>query len=49
MATSMFHAGVVTTQIGNALACRTERASVWRAGFWRNRSLPGSAELSRSA
>ena len=39
MATSMFHAGVVATQIGNAYACRTERASVLRAGFWRNRLL----------
>jgi magnesium-transporting ATPase (P-type) len=41
LATSMFHAGVVATQIGNSLACRTERASVFRAGFWGNRLLLG--------
>ncbi|MHB8834892.1 MAG: cation-translocating P-type ATPase [Candidatus Methylomirabilia bacterium] len=39
MATSMFHAGVVATQIGNAYACRTERSSVWSVGFWSNRLL----------
>ncbi len=38
-ATSMFHAGVVATQIGNAYACRTERSSVWTVGFWGNRLL----------
>ncbi len=39
LATSMFHAGVVTTQIGNAYACRTERTSVFKAGFFSNRFL----------
>jgi magnesium-transporting ATPase (P-type) len=39
LATSMFHAGVVTTQIGNAYACRTERTSVFKAGFFANRFL----------
>ena len=39
MATSMFHAGVVATQIGNAYACRTERSSVFAVGFWGNRLL----------
>jgi magnesium-transporting ATPase (P-type) len=39
LATSMYHAGVVTTQIGNAYACRTERSSVWRVGFFGNRLL----------
>jgi Ca2+-transporting ATPase len=39
MATSMFHAGVVATQIGNACACRTERSSVFTIGFWGNRLL----------
>ena len=38
-ATSMFHAGVVATQIGNAYACRTERSSVFSVGFWSNRLL----------
>jgi magnesium-transporting ATPase (P-type) len=39
MATTMFHAGVITTQIGNAYACRTERTSVFKAGFFSNRFL----------
>ncbi|MCX6100542.1 MAG: cation-transporting P-type ATPase, partial [Candidatus Bipolaricaulota bacterium] len=39
LATSMFHAGVITTQIGNAYACRTERTSVFKAGFFSNRFL----------
>ena len=39
MATSMFHAGVVATQVGNAYACRTERNSIWMIGFWGNRLL----------
>jgi len=39
LATTMFHAGVITTQIGNAYACRTERTSVFKAGFFSNRFL----------
>jgi magnesium-transporting ATPase (P-type) len=39
LSTSIYHAGVVTTQIGNAYACRTERSSVWRVGFFGNRLL----------
>ncbi len=39
LATTMFHAGVITTQIGNAYACRTERTSVFRVGFFANRFL----------
>jgi magnesium-transporting ATPase (P-type) len=39
LATSMYHAGVVASQIGNALACRTERTSVLGGGFLRNRLL----------
>jgi magnesium-transporting ATPase (P-type) len=39
LATSMFHAGVVTTQIGNAYACRTERTSVFKVGLFSNRFL----------
>jgi magnesium-transporting ATPase (P-type) len=35
----MFHAGVITTQIGNAFACRTERTSVFKSGFLSNRFL----------
>jgi P-type Ca2+ transporter type 2C len=39
LATSMFLAGVVCTQIGNAYACRTERAAVASIGFFSNRFL----------
>jgi magnesium-transporting ATPase (P-type) len=39
MATTMFHAGVITSQIGNAYACRTERTSVFKIGFFSNRFL----------
>ncbi len=39
LATTMFHAGVITTQIGNAYACRTERTSVFKVGFFSNRFL----------
>ena len=39
LATTIFHAGVITTQIGNAYACRTERISVFKAGFFSNRFL----------
>jgi Ca2+-transporting ATPase len=36
-ATTMSLAGIVATQIGNVFACRTERESVFRAGFFANR------------
>ena len=39
LATSIFLAGVVSTQIGNAYACRTERVSVFSVGFFSNRFL----------
>lgn len=39
LATTVFHVGVVTAQIGNAFACRTERGSVRRAGLFSNRYL----------
>jgi len=39
LAATVFHVGVVTGQIGNALACRTERGSVRRAGLFSNRAL----------
>ena len=39
LATTMFHAGVITTQIGNAYACRTERTSVFKIGLFSNRFL----------
>jgi len=39
LATSIFLAGVVTTQIGNAYACRTDRVSVFSIGFFSNRML----------
>jgi magnesium-transporting ATPase (P-type) len=39
MATTMFHAGVVMAQIGNAYACRTERGHVHYLGWLGNRAL----------
>jgi len=39
LATSIFLAGVVATQIGNAFACRTERSSLLAAGLFSNRLL----------
>jgi potassium/sodium efflux P-type ATPase len=39
LATTVFHAGVVSAQIGNAFACRTERGPVHRMGWLSNRLL----------
>jgi magnesium-transporting ATPase (P-type) len=39
LATTVFHAGVVMAQIGNAFACRTERDPVHRMGWLSNRFL----------
>lgn len=39
LATTVFHAGVVTSQIGNAFACRTEKGSVHMMGWLSNRNL----------
>ena len=36
-ATTMTLAGIVATQVGNVFACRTERESVFKVGFFRNR------------
>lgn len=36
-ATTMSLAGIVVTQIGNGFACRTERESVFKIGFFSNR------------
>jgi potassium/sodium efflux P-type ATPase len=36
-ATTMTLAGIVASQIGNVFACRTDRASVFQAGFFANR------------
>ncbi|TVM03606.1 MAG: hypothetical protein CV087_04075 [Candidatus Brocadia sp. WS118] len=30
-------AGIIATQIGNVFACRTERESVFKVGFFKNR------------
>jgi magnesium-transporting ATPase (P-type) len=35
-ATTMTFAGIVATQVGNVFACRTDRESVFRAGFFGN-------------
>jgi Ca2+-transporting ATPase len=39
LSTAIFFAGVITTQIGNAYACRTRRTSVFTIGFFSNRFL----------
>jgi magnesium-transporting ATPase (P-type) len=39
LSTAIFLAGVITTQIGNAYACRTRRTSVFTIGFFSNRFL----------
>ena len=39
LATTVFHAGVVTVQIGNVFACRTEKDPVHRMGWLSNRFL----------
>lgn len=36
-ATTMSLAGIVATQIGNVFACRTERESVFKVGFFKNK------------
>jgi magnesium-transporting ATPase (P-type) len=37
MATTMTLAGVVTTQVGAVMGCRTDRASIFSIGFFTNR------------
>ena len=37
MATTMTLAGIVATQVGAVFGCRTDRASIFHAGFLRNR------------
>jgi magnesium-transporting ATPase (P-type) len=39
LATTVFHAGVVMAQVGNAFACRTEKARGRQLGWLRNRFL----------
>jgi potassium/sodium efflux P-type ATPase len=39
LATTIFFAGVVCAQVGNAFACRTDRVSVFSVGFSSNRFL----------
>lgn len=39
LATTVFHAGVVMAQIGNAFTCRTEKEKVHRLGVFSNRFL----------
>jgi magnesium-transporting ATPase (P-type) len=41
LAITVFHAGVVTAQVGNAFACRTERDHNRQLGFFSNRLLLG--------
>jgi calcium-translocating P-type ATPase len=38
-ATTMTLSGIVAAQIGNVFACRTDRASVFRVGIFRNRGI----------
>jgi magnesium-transporting ATPase (P-type) len=46
LATTMFYAGVVTCQIGNAFACRTEKSDVHQMGWLSNRNLLAAAAFS---
>jgi P-type Ca2+ transporter type 2C len=46
LATTVFHAGVVMSQIGNAFACRTEKGDVHQMGWFSNRNLLFAAFLS---
>jgi Ca2+-transporting ATPase len=39
LATTVFHAGVVSAQIGNAFACRTEYGKVRYLGYFKNKFL----------
>jgi magnesium-transporting ATPase (P-type) len=39
MATTMTLAGVVATQVGAVMGCRTDRASIFRIGFFTNRLI----------
>jgi magnesium-transporting ATPase (P-type) len=39
LATTVFHAGVVSCQIGNAFACRTELGKVRHLGYFKNKFL----------
>ena len=39
MAITVFHAGVVLAQVGNAFACRSEKSRNTRLGWWSNRYL----------
>jgi magnesium-transporting ATPase (P-type) len=39
LATTVFHAGVVSAQIGNAFACRTELGKVRYLGYFKNKFL----------
>lgn len=39
MAVTVFHAGVVFTQVGNAFACRTEKLRISQLGWFTNRYL----------
>jgi len=36
LATTIFHAGVVTGQIGNAIACRSEKSYLHQLGWFSN-------------
>ena len=40
--TTMTFAGIVFGQVANVLSCRTDRASIFRTGFSRNKSIPGA-------
>ena len=36
LATTVYHAGVVTSQVGNAFACRSEKSHLHQLGWWSN-------------
>jgi Ca2+-transporting ATPase len=45
LAVTVFHAGVVTSQVGNAFACRTEKARGRHLGWLSNRYLLGGVAI----
>jgi potassium/sodium efflux P-type ATPase len=46
VASTVFLAGVVTVQVGNAFACRTSKAHTTQLGWWSNTTLLGGIVLS---
>ena len=45
LATTVYHAGVVMSQVGNAIACRSEKSHLHQVGFFSNPLLIGAVGL----